>query len=117
MDLLASFAGLLKQLIPPGQATDSENLLAAFLGKPHTGRGVFIEQGVKDATAIIKDGRKYIHPHPGEAYMKLVGIESGNSSTPQLYNLKEDIGEKHNVAGQFPDKVKELETLLNKMKQ
>jgi len=116
MDLLVSFAHLLKQTVPPDQATDSENLLAAFLGKDHTGRTVLIEQGTRDVTAIIKDGWKYIQPHAGAAYMDLVGIESGNSPEPQLYNLKEDIGEKHNVANQFPDKVKELDALLNKLK-
>lgn len=116
MDLLVSFAHLLKQTVPPDQATDSENLLAAFLGKDHTGRTVLIEQGTRDVTAIIKDGWKYIQPHAGAAYMDLVGIESGNSPEPQLYNLKEDIGEKHNVANQLPDKVKELDALLNKLK-
>lgn len=117
MDLLASFAQLLKQPIPTGQAMDSENLLAAFTGKDQKGRSVLIEQGMRDATAIIKDGWKYIQPHAGAAYLKEVGIESGNSPKPQLYHLTEDIGEKRNVASQYPDKVKELEALLQKMKQ
>jgi arylsulfatase A len=72
---------------------------------------------MRDATAIIKDGWKYIQPHAGLAYMKDVGIESGNSPEPQLYHLTEDIGEKRNLASQYPDKVKELEALLQKMKQ
>ena len=44
--------------------------------------------------------------------MKDVGIESGNSPAPQLYNLKDDIGEKKNLADAYPDKVKELDQLL-----
>lgn len=117
MDLLASFAQLLKQPIPAGEAMDSENLLAAFTGKDQNGRSVLIEQGMRDATAIIKDGWKYIQPHAGAAYMQDVGIESGNSPAPQLYHLTEDIGEMHNVASQYPEKVKELEALLQKKKQ
>jgi arylsulfatase A-like enzyme len=117
MDLLASFAQLLKQPIPAGEAMDSENHLAAFTGKDQKGRSVLIEQGLRDATAIIKDGWKYIQPHAGAAFMKEVGIESGNSPEPQLYHLQEDIGEKRNVANQYPEKVKELEALLQKMKQ
>lgn len=116
MDLLASFAQLLKQTIPADQATDSENMLAAFLGKNGKGRAMLVEQGLRDPTAIIKDGWKYIQPHPGAAVMDLVNIESGNSPEPQLYDLRKDIGEKHNVAGQFPDKLKELDALLSNSK-
>lgn len=116
MDLLASFAGLLKQHIPAGEARDSENLLAAFLGKDKTGRKVLVEQGQRDATAVIQGDWKYIQPHPGASYMEDVGIESGNSKEPQLYNLKSDIGEKQNLAKQFPDKVKEMDDLLIKVK-
>jgi arylsulfatase A-like enzyme len=116
MDLLASFAHLLKQTIPADQATDSENMLTAFLGKNEKGRAVLVEQGLQAPTAIIKDGWKYIQPHPGAAVMDLVNIESGNSPEPQLYDLRKDIGEKHNIAGQFPDKVKELDALLNNSK-
>jgi arylsulfatase A-like enzyme len=116
MDLLASFAGLLKQHIPVGEARDSENLLAAFLGKDKTGRKVLVEQGQRDATAVIQGDWKYIQAHPGASYMEDVGIESGNSKEPQLYNLKSDIGEKQNLAKQFPDKVKEMDDLLNRVK-
>ena len=44
-----------------------------------------------------------IKPTPGEA----IG---------QLYNLDNDIHEDHNLYSQFPDKVKELTTLLEKIK-
>ena len=40
----------------------------------------------------------------------------GNSAHPQLYNLKNDIGEKSNVATKYPDKVKELDKLLESIK-
>jgi len=30
-----------------------------------------------------------------------------------MYNLKEDIGEKNNLAAKMPDKVKELHQMLN----
>jgi hypothetical protein len=47
----------------------------------------------------------------------LVGIETGNAAEPQLYNLKDDVGEKHNLATQYPEKVKELDSLLELAKQ
>ena len=58
---------------------------------------------------------KYIRPHPGPALMEAVGIETGNASYPQLYHQKDDIGEKNNLAPKYPDKVKELDNLLEKI--
>lgn len=110
MDMLASFAGLLHQPIPRGQATDSENILDALLGKSSKGRSIHVQQG--GALSVTKDGWKYIEPAKGAAILPLVNIESGNAKEPQLYNLKKDIGEKNNLAQQYPDKVKELATLL-----
>jgi len=50
------------------------------------------------------------------AYLALTSIESGNAATPQLYDLKSDIGEKNNLADKYPDKVKELAGLLQKIR-
>ncbi|WP_254060944.1 sulfatase-like hydrolase/transferase [Mucilaginibacter sp. L196] len=115
MDMLASFSVFLKQPIPAGDATDSENLIDAFLGRSDKGRSVYIEQG--GALAIVRDGWKYITPNNGAPYNNLVEIETGNSTEPQLYNLNNDIGEKHNLAAQYPEKVKDLKALLALMVQ
>ena len=115
IDVLASFSAFLKRPVPAGDAKDSENLIDAFLGKSNNGRSVYVEQG--GALASIKDGWKYITPNKGAAYDKLVGIETGNSSEPQLYNLNKDVGEKHNLAAQYPEKVKELDDLLSQVKE
>ncbi|PST82507.1 arylsulfatase [Pedobacter yulinensis] len=112
MDLLASFSALLNQKVPAGQATDSENHADAFLGKATTGRKVLVKQGTKQPTAIIAGDWKYIRPAEGPTVSKSVGIETGNSARPQLYNLKNDLGEKNNLAGSSPERVKELSDLL-----
>ncbi|MES1215516.1 MAG: arylsulfatase [Bacteroidota bacterium] len=112
IDLLASFADLLHQKIPNGQAVNSENTLKAFLGMSKTGRTILIEQGTGGASAIIQGDWKYIPPIDGEAVLKYVNIESGNSAKPQLYNLKDDIGEKNNLAEKYPAKLEELEKLF-----
>lgn len=113
IDLLASFSKLTNQAIPTGEASDSENQLEALLGRSTKGRSVFIEQG--GALSIIKEGWKYITPSKGTAYMVNVGIESGNATDLQLYNLNEDIGEKNNLATKYPEKTKELADLLKAM--
>ena len=46
-----------------------------------------------------------------------VNIELGNDREPQLYNLKSDIGERHNVASEHPELVRELAALLKKIRE
>jgi hypothetical protein len=97
------------------KATDSYNLLNALLGKSKKGRESLVLQG--GSLSIIKGNWKYIEPNKGEAVATLVNIETGNFPGPQLYDLNKDIGEKNNLADQYPDKVKELSDLLNEVKR
>lgn len=115
VDWLRSFASLLKQPIPAGQASDSQDQLQALLGKSDLGRESLVLQG--RTLSIIKNNWKYIEPSDGPALLTLTGIESGNAPVPQLYNLAQDIGEKNNLAAQYPEKVRELKTLLEKIKK
>lgn len=114
LDFLASFSKLIGQPIPAGDVRDSENTLDAFLGKSDKGRSILIEHA--SSLSIVKDGWKYISPNNGAAYDKLVGIETGNLAEAQLFNLKEDISEKHNLAAENPQKVKELADLLKSIR-
>lgn len=115
IDLLASFSSLLHQAIPAGDAMDSENILDALTGKSTTGRLILVEQG--GALSIIKGNWKYIEPNKGIPYEKLTGTETGNFPSPQLYDLSIDLGEKNNVAEKYPEKVKELQALLQQIKE
>lgn len=68
------------------------------------------------ALSLVKGSLKYIEPGEGPAFLALTRIESGNSPDPQLYDLAKDPGEKYNIARQYPEKVKELAALLQKIK-
>jgi arylsulfatase A-like enzyme len=115
IDFIASFAKLIEQPIPTGDAPDSEDVLDALLGKKQTGRKIFIEDA--SGLSIIKDGWKYIAPGAGPAIMKLVNIETGTLPVPQLYDLNTDLGEKNNLAKKYPEKVRDLATLLKSIKE
>ncbi len=65
---------------------------------------------------LIEGDWKFIPPNNDEKYAKLVDIELGNDTVPQLYNLKADIGEKRNLAEAMPDKVREMQALLDGIK-
>ena len=114
IDFLASFSFLLRRPLNKVDEQDSENILQALLGESNKGRQTLVQQG--GALSLVKDGWKYIAPNEGVAYLELTSIESGNAATPQLYDLKSDIGEKNNLADKYPDKVKELAGLLQKIR-
>ncbi|MEI8087026.1 MAG: arylsulfatase [Paludibacter sp.] len=83
------------------KVTDSQNLLDVFMGKSNKGReSLVIEANTK--TAFRKGNWLMIPPYSGDAILQEVNIEVGNSPEYQLYNLKEDVGQKHNLAKKQP---------------
>jgi arylsulfatase A-like enzyme len=107
VDFLASFATMLKTKVPAGHAPDSENMLDALLGKSPNGRKTMVKEGLK-TLSITNGDWKYIEPSNARPVNTLVNIELGNSTNAQLFNLKNDIGEKKNLAAEKPEKVREL---------
>ena len=112
IDLFASFANLLDQTLPEGVAPDSQNYWDILCGKTTGGREYIIEQA--GSLSVSTAEWKYITPSNGAAYNALTNTELGNNKEPQLYNLKQDIGEKTNLATQHPEKVEELKAILDK---
>ncbi len=104
IDLLASLAALVDSDL---KGPDSENLLNAFLGKTNEGReNLIIEATTR--TAFRQGDWILIPPYKGPAVNKIKQIETGNSKDFQLYNLKDDIGQKNNLAKANPEKLEEL---------
>lgn len=115
IDLFASMATLVKASVNDGAAPDSRDALATLLGRDKKGREYIVE---KAGSISIYDGEwKYIAPSNGYAYNRLTNIELGNAREPQLYNLKHDLGEKHNVAAQHPEIVERMQQLLSNEQQ
>lgn len=116
-DLTATIAAIVGAGLPEDAAEDSYNILPALLGRDqkrpireaivhHSSDGTFaIRQGEwKLALGLGSHGfsdPKTISPKPGEA-------------AGQLYNLKEDPGEKNNLWLQKPERVARLTALLEK---
>jgi arylsulfatase A-like enzyme len=104
VDLLASLAVLVDAVVPN---TDSQNLMDVFLGKTNDGReNLIIEATTR--TAFRQGNWVLIPPYKGSAVNKIKKIETGNSKEFQLYNLKEDIGQKNNLAKANPEKLQEM---------
>ncbi len=104
IDLLASLAELTGTGVKAG---DSEELLDVLLGTSDDGRTALILEA-SSRTALRSGDWVMIPPYNGPAINKQVNIELGNSTEYQLYNLKTDLGQHENLAGQQPEKLKEL---------
>lgn len=112
IDFFASLAQLLGVDLKDSKSLDSADYLNTLLGKDKKGREYVIEQA---GSMSVSDGTwKYIRPSKGRSYDPLTNIELGNSEEAQLYNLKNDIGEKNNIAAQNPQKVLELKAILER---
>jgi arylsulfatase A-like enzyme len=113
VDLYASLANLVGQQVAPGDATDSENYLDAWLGRTEKGREYMLEEAY--TFALRKGDWKYIRPQAGETpdWMKNKKVNSGLTDEIQLYNLKNDLGETKNIASDHPEIVQELSQKLD----
>lgn len=117
IDLMASFASLTGQKLPEGAGPDSFDNLQTFLGKSKTGREWIVEQSASSKLSVIEGDWKYIEPGPGQKIQVNTNTETGNDTNPQLYNLKNDLGEKNNVAGQNPEILRQMEELLKNVRE
>ena len=101
IDLAASFAALTNQT---NTTPDSENILAAFLGKTKDGRKSLVLEAI-GGTYYRAGNWVMIPPHNGPAKLKNVNIETGKSSIYQLFNLAKDPKQLNNLATEMPDKL------------
>jgi arylsulfatase A-like enzyme len=114
IDLIASFAALTGQTLAYGDAPDSFNMINTILGKSKLERAWLVEHAGR--LSIIKGEWKFIEPGAGVKLQVNTNTETGNDPLPQLYNLKNDLAERNNVATQNPVIVKELTELLQKIR-
>ena len=109
VDFCATLARLADVKPPRGAAPDSSNVLPALLGDSRTGRTVLVEQGMPLA---LRQGPWKFIDRPGRGQRPARAREEGDETigeiplapNVELYNLAEDIAEKHNLARTNPQK-------------
>jgi len=69
--------------------------------------------------ALRDDDWKYIEPvsKPVPDWIKNKNMATGLSSKPQLYNLKTDVQEQHNLAGANPVQLKKMKVMMDIIKK
>ncbi|WP_405563400.1 arylsulfatase [Polaribacter sp. Asnod6-C07] len=104
MDLLASLANLTGTT---ENSTDSKELINTFLGKTDKGRGHLIIEA-NSRTALRSGDWLMIPPYKGWRFNKKVNIDVGVLPEFQLYNLKDDVSQKQNLAEKKSEKLLEM---------
>jgi arylsulfatase A-like enzyme len=98
IDLLASFAAMLDIELEPGQALDSRDNLEALLGQDARGLPFLLEETWGPRGVALRRGPWKLIPPRGQRH----------DAQPHLYNLDDDPGERHNLAAEQPDRVKDM---------
>jgi arylsulfatase A-like enzyme len=111
LDFASSFAQLVGA---DSYSTDSQNLLNVMLGKSKQGRANLVLEA-SGRLAFREGNFIMIPPYNGPAVSKEEGIELGNSSEYQLFELSKDLAQKNNLAKQFPQKIQEMKALMKKI--
>jgi arylsulfatase A-like enzyme len=114
VDLLASLTSLAGGKLAEGAVPDSENVMPALLGKSSAARRSLVEQG--GSLALVEGNWKLIAPGNGRKINPNTNTELGNDPEPQLYDLAADIGERNNVAGRYPDRVRAMMAELDRIR-
>lgn len=116
LDIFATAAALTSQKLPAGAAMDSISFLPLLEGKPvkHGRDEVVMQSGTAHLALRVGDW-KFI-PN-----LKIVGgwypDHSPGLVGPGLFNLKDDIGERHNLAATDTNKVAELRLRLREVQK
>ncbi|MDB4259858.1 arylsulfatase [Akkermansiaceae bacterium] len=124
IDIMATLAAITGYELPDKNAAeDSHDLLPLLKGDVASVRSTHIHNTNKNAYAIrdgdwvLVDAKSGYHSPRKKDWEKKHDYPSEERKTPKLFNLKEDIGQRNDLAPNMPDKVKELQSLLKKIRE
>jgi len=110
-DLLRTFAAVVGVTLPDNAAEDSFSLLPLWQGDNHAIRDNAVSTSSGGTPAFRSGTWKYIAAPGSGGWGK-----GGDPSQPvQLYNLADDIGEATNLAASMPDKIAQMQSLLERL--
>ncbi|MGB1129996.1 MAG: sulfatase-like hydrolase/transferase, partial [Haloferula sp.] len=110
-DLMATFADIFSTKLAVDAGEDSFSLMPLLMGKDEAIREHAISNSVRGVPAVRHGPWKYI-PAPGSGGW---GKGGDQSQAIQLYNLADDLGETHNLAADEPERVKQMQSLLEQL--
>jgi len=119
VDVMGTLAAYLDIELPEGQAEDSLSLLPLLKGKKTTVREAVVHSTWEKTGFGLRQGDwVLINTTTGYARKPWANWEERHNMPPdddgpvELYNLKEDIMQRHNLASEFPERVNGMQKKL-----
>lgn len=121
IDVLATFAELTGQKLPPGAGPDSFSFLPQLVDAAPTGpvrNHLVMDANDNTGFWAVREGNwKLILGQHGGGSIGPAGPVDLNSPPGQLYHLKTDISERGNVYANYPERVEQLTQLLRDLRK
>ena len=120
---MATLASALGCDLPSYAAEDSHDLLPLLKGEVTAVRTTHIHNTQTDRYAIrhgdwlLIDGRNGYVTQRNPAWEERRGYPPDDDSPVQLYRLKTDLAQKHNLAAAHPEVVAQLQALLQQLRE
>ena len=122
IDLYATFASHLGFELPDDAAEDSHDLLDYLKGKTDQVRTSHVHNtfskawAVRDGDWLLINAKSGTHSGRGVKEWETKRGYKSDDQPVELYNLKDDLGQSHNLAKTYPDKVEAMQALLKKIR-
>lgn len=123
IDIMATLASVVEIELPDDCAEDSHDILPLLKSESDSVRTTHVHNTYKDKYAI-RDGDWLLINHKDgytsrrdKGWEKRHGYEPDNELPVELYNLKDDVGQRVDLATKEPAKVEELQALLKKIRE
>lgn len=123
IDIMATLAAALGSELPNDAAEDSHNLLPLLKGKSETIRTAHVHNtranhyAIREGDWLLINGKDGYLSGRNKDWEAKHGYPADDKSAVELYNLKDDIGQKKNLAAEHPEKVSHLQALLAKLRE
>ena len=123
VDLMATFAALVDFDLPKDAAGDSHNFQPYLTGSSKTPpRTAMVhntspkDYAIRDGDWLLVDAKTGAARKAPPAWNKKHHQAPDDGLPVELYNLKDDISQRHNLAAEHPEKVTQLQALLKKIR-
>ncbi len=123
VDFMATLANYLGFDLPKNAAEDSHNFLPYLKGEttepPRTTlvHNTFVDRyAIRDGDWVLINAKTGAMRQPPPPWFEKHNVPAYDGQKVGLYNLREDLGQRNNLAKDQPEKVEELQALLKKIR-
>ncbi len=121
IDLMATFASIIGYDLPNDAAEDSHDMLPHLRGESKVVRTTHIhntyakQYAIRHGDWLLVDAKTGYRSRRSPTWEKKHNYPADDKQPVELYNLKDDIGQRKNIAADHPKRVAELKALLKKI--